>query len=383
MTPATIEDRRLLTDAVRAAVSGASPRPFISQEQGCGTDDSLWKTLTQQIGVAGLLVPEELGGAGAGVAEIADVITECGAHLTPVPALATLGMAGALLAIAPDSDTVRALETRLAEGTPATVAWPNPAGPDLTPQMRVQESPDGPVLHGRADFVLDGMAAQVVIAPALATDGVVLVSVETDADGILRTPMTALDLTRGMARMAFDGTPVTVLTEPAPSADFLAPGLDIALTCMAAEQVGVAARCHDEAVNWARERIQFDRPIGSFQAIKHSLVNLLMDLELARSVLEVAVRAADTYLDMPTEQSALALRTAASAAKAMCGDAATRLTDESLHIFGGIGFTWEHDAHLYFRRAKALDLMLGAPADHRARLAAALGVGPSARGRGA
>ncbi|MDT2005803.1 acyl-CoA dehydrogenase [Rhodococcus opacus] len=375
MTPTAVEDRRLLTDAVRAAASGASPRPFLSQKLGCGTDEALWKTLTQQIGVAGLLVPEELGGAGAGVAEIAAVLTELGSHLTPVPALATLGMAGPLIAVAPENDTVRGLEARLAEGISATVAWPHPEGPDLTPQMRVQESSDGPVLHGEADFVLDGMAAQVILAPAVTAAGVVLVAVETDADGVLRTPMTALDLTRGMARVAFDGAAVTVLTAPAPSAELLIPGLDIALTCMAAEQVGVAARCHTEAVAWARERIQFDRPIGSFQAIRHSLVDLLMDLELSRSVLDVAVRAADTYLDMRSEQSARALRTAASTAKAMCGDAATRLTDESLHIFGGIGFTWEHDAHLYFRRAKALDLMLGAPALHRTRLAASLGVG--------
>ncbi|WP_238586183.1 acyl-CoA dehydrogenase family protein [Rhodococcus rhodochrous] len=172
---------------------------------------------------------------------------------------------------------------------------------------------------------------------------------------------------------------MTVLTEPAPSADFLASGLDIALTCMAAEQVGIAARCHEQAVEWARERIQFDRPIGSFQAIKHSLVDLLMDLELSRSALEVAVRAADAYLESPSSQTSGALRTAASAAKAMCGDAASRVTDETLHIFGGIGFTWEHDAHLYFRRAKALDLLLGAPAEHRRRLAASLGVGTPPR----
>jgi alkylation response protein AidB-like acyl-CoA dehydrogenase len=219
------------------------------------------------------------------------------------------------------------------------------------------------------------MAAEVLLAPAAGPDGVVLVAVEAEAAGVRRTPMTALDLTRGLAAVTFDGAPVVVLTEPRASADLLLPGLDIALTCLAAEQVGIASRCLDDAVAWAKERIQFDRAIGSFQAVKHTLVDLLQDLELARSALDVAVAAADAHLDDPTDETARALRVAASAAKAMCGDAATRLTDETLHVFGGIGFTWEHDAHLYFRRARTLEVLLGSPDDHRARLAAALGVG--------
>lgn len=371
MSSTSVKERQMLAESVRAAVAGSSPRAFLSEGDTISTDGSLWTTLSRQLGLAGLLVPEELGGAGAGVAEVAVVLGEVAAQLSPVPALASLGMAGPLLAIAGDQQPVRVLRERLGEGVPATVVWPCPGGTDLTPTLQLEDGR----LHGESSFVLDGMAAQLLLAPAAGLDGVVLVAVEADGEGVRRTPMSSLDLTRGFATVAFHGASVAILTQPQDCADFLLPSLDIALTCLAAEQVGIASRCLDDAVVWARQRVQFDRTIGSFQAIKHSLVDLLQDLELSRSALDVAVAAADAHLHGPTDETARDLRVAASAAKAMCGDAAVRLTDETLHVFGGVGFTWEHDAHLYFRRARSLELLLGAPDDHRARLAATLGVG--------
>jgi alkylation response protein AidB-like acyl-CoA dehydrogenase len=377
MTLTSVEERRYLTDSVRAATAAVSARSFLADGDGAGagTDEALWAVLSREIGLAGLLVPEELGGADAGVAEVAAVLGELGSRLAPVPGLASLGMAGPLLAVAGNDERVAALRTRLAEGMPAAVAWPHPEGTDVSPTLRRETAADGSKVTGAAAFVLDGMVAEVVFAPAASPDGVVLVAVATGAAGVRRTPMTAFDLTRGLAEITFDDAPATVLTDPRESSDFLAPGLDIALTCIAAEQVGIAARCHADAVAWAKERVQFDRAIGSFQVIKHTLVDLLQDLELSRSSLDVAVAAADAYLDAPSAEAERALRVAASAAKAMCADAATRITDEALHIFGGLGFTWEHDSHLYFRRARSLELLLGAPDHHRARLAAALGVG--------
>jgi alkylation response protein AidB-like acyl-CoA dehydrogenase len=187
--------------------------------------------------------------------------------------------------------------------------------------------------------------------------------------------MTALDLTRGLATVTFDSAAAVVLSGPHDSDEVFEAGLDIAVTCCAAEQVAVADHCLGAAVAWAKERVQFDRPIGSFQAIKHTLVDLLLDLELSRSALDVAVAAADRHLAAPDRASAKELRVAAAAAKALCGDAAIRVTEETLHVFGGVGFTWEHEAHLYFRRARTLDAILGPPADHRRRVAAAVGVG--------
>lgn len=371
MTSTSVEDRAALAEAVRSAAARSDVRRFLADDGGPTTDAALWTALVEQIGIAGLLVPENLGGSGAGVSEATTVLGELAAHLAAVPALSSLGMAGAVLAAAGEGEPTDELMARLGGGTPVAVAWPRPDTSDLSPVLRFE---DGRV-HGETSFVVDGMVAEVIIAPAAGPDGGVLISVEADSEGVRRSPMTALDVTRGLTSTAFDGAPATLLTGPVETADSLEPGFDIALTCLAAEQVAVAARCHADAVAWARERVQFDRAIGSFQAIKHTLVDLLQDLELARSTLDVAVTAADAYLDVPDAETARALRVAASAAKAMCGDAAIRITDESLHVFGGIGFTWEHDAHLYFRRARTLELLLGSPDDHRARLAATLGVG--------
>lgn len=371
MTATSTEDRAALADAVRSAAARSDVRHFLADDDGQTTDSALWTALVEQIGITGLLVAEDLGGSAAGVSEATAVLAELAAQLSPVPALASLGMAGAVLAAAGGEAEADELRGRLAEGAPATVAWPHPGTSDLSPVLRLEDGR----LHGEASFVMDGMVAEVIIAPAEGSDGVVLVAVEAGDEGVRRSPMSAMDVTRGLTSIAFDEAPATVLTRPVESADPLGVGFDIALTCIAAEQVAIASRCHSDAVAWARERVQFDRVIGSFQAIKHTLVDLLQELELARSSLDVAVAAADAYLDAPDVKSARALRVAASAAKAMCGDAATRLTDETLHVFGGIGFTWEHDAHLYFRRARTLELLLGSPDDHRMRLAATLGVG--------
>jgi alkylation response protein AidB-like acyl-CoA dehydrogenase len=143
---------------------------------------------------------------------------------------------------------------------------------------------------------------------------------------------------------------------------------------LAVESVGLAQACLDSCVAYVKDRVQFDRPIGSFQAIKHRLVDLLLELELARSAADSAVLAAEAYRGGPGPASARELRAAASMAKAMCGETGVLIARETLHLFGGIGFTWEHDAHLYYRRAKANELLLGDPAAHRVRLAATVGI---------
>jgi alkylation response protein AidB-like acyl-CoA dehydrogenase len=227
---------------------------------------------------------------------------------------------------------------------------------------------DTVAVTGRASFVLDGMDADVILAPAVGDDTTLVVAIDATDPSLRRNAMDTLDLTRGLAAVEFTDTPGTVLGA---EVDVQA-ALDLTLVLIAAEQVGIAQHCHDAAVAWAKERVQFDRPIGQFQAIKHQLVDLLMAVELARSSLDVAVEAADAYLGEPGSEAARALSIAASVAKARCGDAAMVVADESLHIFGGIGFTWEHDAHLYLRRAKTLEVLLGTPAAHRRRFAGML-----------
>ena len=352
-------DRVELAEAVREA-SSVGPREFMSESGNPSRDARLWKLLVDQLGVVGLLAPEEIGGAGAGIAEVAVVLEELAGSLAAVPALTSMGIASVVLRLA-DTPAATALLSELAIGEKtATVCWPSPTGVDVTPVVDAGGSKGGSV-SGQTNFVLDGGTSDVFLVPVVIDGRTALVAVETD--DAVKTAQHSLDLTREMTSVEFRDAPARIVTG---SID-LGVALDLALVLVAAEQIGIAQRCHAEAVSWAKGRVQFDRPIGQFQAIKHALVDLLMSVELARSSLDVAIDAADSYLTDPGEGAAAALGVAASAAKARCADSAMLVADESLHILGGIGFTWEHDAHLYFRRAKTLELLFGSPASHRAR----------------
>lgn len=355
-------ERKALAEAVCNAAS-VGPREFVEDSGRPSRDTRLWQVLTEQMGLHGLLIDESSGGAGAAVADAALVIEYLARSLAAVPALSSMGMATALLrTIDGDAGSVLLRELASAAVT-ATVAWPRPDSCDLEPVLTaVSAGDDAATIEGLCDFVVDGAEADVILAPVTMSGVPTIVAIDVHQDGVIRSKMAGLDLTRGLATVEFARARGVVLG----SAD-LGAAFDLALVLISAEQVGIAQHCHDAAVEWARERVQFDRPIGQFQAIKHQLVDLLMALELARSSLDVAVAAADDFLSRRGPDAANALSVAASAAKARCGDAAMLVADESLHILGGIGFTWEHDAHLYFRRAKTLEVLLGTPSDHRRR----------------
>jgi alkylation response protein AidB-like acyl-CoA dehydrogenase len=378
MTVATsIHERQELASAVRRCVkAGGGPRPFLATgDAPAAVDIALWSTLLLQVGVGGLIVPESLGGAGAGFAELCVVLRELAAALTPVPALSSAGMATPLLLMA--GPPANGIVERLAEGSvQATVAWPDPSYPFSAGRpVDVTELGGGRcTVSGSAALMVDGGTADILIVAGQARGGLVLVTVDATAPGVMRRPMTTLDLTRGMTELMLNDVDGTVLAPPSAAQNVIGAGLDFALVAIAAEQVGIADHCLTAAVEYAKSREQFARPIGSFQAMKHKLVDLLLDVELAKSTLDVGTQAADAHLVAPSPTTAKALRVAASTAKSACGDAAVRIATESLHVFGGIGFTWEHDAHLYFRRAKSLELLLGDPSAHRIRLAAAMGL---------
>ena len=376
-TTVSVEERSVLADAVRRCLGrSAGPRGFLADEdRNAGTDTALWSTLAQQVGITSLVVPKNQGGAGGTYADLAVIAELLGAALSPVPALATAGMATGVL-LADGGSTAGPLLGRIAEGQcVATVVWPAVAGPVAgSSAPTITADLDVGTVSGMASFVLSGAEADLLLVPAASPSGVVLVAVEGDAPGMVRRGLTTLDLTRGMAEVAFADAPTTLVTGADTCADVLAIGADLTLVVLAAEQVGVAQHCLDAAVAWCAQRVQFERPIGSFQAVKHQLVDLLLQVELSRSAMEEAVTAADRYLASPDPSTARALRIAASMAKAVCSEAAVEVARQSLHLFGGIGFTWEHDAHLYYRRALADGLLLGDAAQHRVRLAAAVGV---------
>jgi len=351
-------------------------RPYLAESgDEARTDWSLWQRLAGEMGLAGLLVPEPDGGSGGTVGHLAVVFEELGATLAPVPMFSTAGLVLPVLRAVGPAGPVRELLAEIASGsTVATLALHETDGryaPQAT-SARVAQAGPGWMLTGTKSFVTDAAFADVFVVPVRVDGGIGLAAVRAEEARIVT--MSSLDLLRPLAKVDFDRAEAFLLAEGDVSRH-LESGLDIALVLLAAEQLGGAQRCLDTAVSYAKSRVQFGRPIGSFQAIKHQLVDLLLEVELARSALTHAVQVADDYLQDPSPATARALAEGASLTRALCSETYAHVADGALHIHGGIGFTWEHDCHLYYRRATATRVLFGNPDDHRERLAVAAGLG--------
>jgi alkylation response protein AidB-like acyl-CoA dehydrogenase len=314
-------------------------------ENARGYDAELWQVLCEQIGVAGLAVPERFGGLGAGRREIQLVLEELGRALTPSPLLGTV-LATALLVALEDEAAAERLLPRLAAGRVAAVAWADESGD----WGRGAFVATGDRLDGTAHYVLDGDTAEILLAVA---DGAVY---EIDPADAARVQTPTMDFTRRLASVRLDGAPARRIG-PADASAALAQALDEAVIAVAGEQVGAAAAAFEMTVDYAKVRHQFGRAIGSFQALKHRMADLHVLLEAARSAAYAAAEGAV----LP------------SVAKAYCSEAFHAIAAETIQLHGGIAITWEHDAHLYFKRAHATAVLFGAPAAHLARLTEELG----------
>ncbi|MGH3970281.1 MAG: acyl-CoA dehydrogenase family protein, partial [Mycobacterium sp.] len=288
------EERRQLRAAVRAALERhRSPR----ENLGRGPDLDAWAVLAGEVGVSGLLVPGGLGGTGGSYADAAVVFEEAGRTLAPLPLMSTVGLATSVL-LACDGSIAAPLR-RIADAAVATVAMGRgisavPAG-------------DRGALYGSDDSVLDGAAAELLVARADTPEGVGLFAVGSDAAGLRRRRLESLDLTRSLARVEFDSTPAVLVARGEHADAALSVGVDLAIALWAAESVGAMRQCLAAAVEYAKQRVQFARPIGSFQAIKHKLVDVLLEVEMAQSSADLAVAAADDWLRAPGEQTRTAL----------------------------------------------------------------------------
>lgn len=342
-----------LREAVRDLVAGSggvgAARRRLDAEPGY--DERAWRLLGQDMGLAGLGLPEEAGGAGGGLAELTVVAEELGRSLLPVPFLSSTVLAGQILARCPTAGEALG---QLASGVVGAFVGTDPDG-TWNPERVPIHITDGR-LSGTAEFVLDGASAALLV---VAADDGNLYLVAGDATN--RRPLSTLDPSRSQAEIVLDATPAQALTTDGTGSAIVAAALDVALVVLAAEQVGGAAACLDMAVDYAKMRHQFSRPIGSFQSIKHKLADLLLLVEMGRSAVDRALLA-----------DADGLAEAAGVAQIWCSEAFTTVATENVHVNGGTGFTWEHDAHLYFRRAKADEVLLGGPSFHRDRLAALL-----------
>ena len=356
------DEQNELAAILRRFLQDKSPssevRRLMATEQGY--DPQTWAQLATQLGLQGLVIPEKYGGSGAGPVELAVVCEQMGRALLCAPYFATAVLAVHALLASGDEAPAEEFLPAIADGTTiATLAVPEDDGAWTTEglQTRARRDGDGYRLDGRKSFVLDGHVADLLLVVAQADGGPSLFAVPGGADGLARRPLETLDMTRKQAVLELEEVPARLVGAEGSAADVVERTLRQAVVALAAEQVGGAQRCLDMSVEYAKIRMQFGRAIGSFQAIKHMCADLLLEVESARSAAYYAAWAAQEQSDE--------LPLVSSLAKAFCSEAYFRAAADNIQIHGGIGFTWEHDAHLYYRRAKSTELMLGTPEEYR------------------
>jgi alkylation response protein AidB-like acyl-CoA dehydrogenase len=374
------EEQEELREAARAFLGDQSGSEQVRHAMALesGFDPSMWKQIGSELGWASVSIPEAYGGIGLGYVELVALMELMGEHLLCAPFFSTVCLAGNALLVGGTEAQKQEWLPRVAEGQLiATLAHAEPgSGSDPFDFGCVVAEEGGElVLRGEKRFVVDGATAELLIVAARregsqGADGVELVLVPGDAAGLARTPLPTMDATRRQASLRLDGVRVPAasrLGAPDTGAATLARALDLAAIALAAEQVGGAQRCLDLSVAYAKEREQFGRPIGSFQAIKHKCADMMVQVESARS--------AAYYAGCVAADDAPDLSRVASLAKAYCSEAYFACAGESIQIHGGVGFTWEYDPHLYFKRAQASEQMLGTPSYHRERIARELSLG--------
>jgi alkylation response protein AidB-like acyl-CoA dehydrogenase len=365
-----------LRRAARRFLAEAQKRLRTTME-GEGHDSELWMRMARELGWMGLTIPESFGGVGLGQVELAAIMEEMGRTLLCAPFFSTVCLAANALMVAGSRQQKRDHLPGIAAGeTVATLAYTEPNGRWDASGIQALARRDGAdyVLSGLKSFVPDGHLADLLIVAARAPEsagqrGISLFLLPRDARGLHVRKLETLDTTRRQAEVLLDGVRVPAaarLGDEGAGWAALELTLDLAAVALAAEQVGGAERCLDMAVDYAKVRVQFGRPIGTFQAVKHKCADMLLQVEAARSAAYWAAWVA--------QHEVAELAVAAPLAKATCSEAFYRCAAENIQVHGGIGFTWEHDAHLYFKRAKSSELCLGAPAFHRERLARRIGL---------
>jgi alkylation response protein AidB-like acyl-CoA dehydrogenase len=365
------EEQEELRRSVRRFLEDKSPVTEVRRlmETTEGFDRAVWEQMANQLGLQALAIPEEYGGVGFGYVELTVVFEEMGAALLGAPYFSTIALAANALLSSGDEAAKKDLLPGIASGeTIATLALTEDSGrwdiDGIT--LAATRKGDEWKLDGHKMFVIDGNNADLVLAAGRTDKGVSLFAVEGNAAGMKAIPLATMDQTRKQARIEFASTPARLVGEEGAAAPVLSRTLDLAAVALAAEQVGGAQRCLDMSVEYAKTRIQFGRPIGSFQAIKHKCADMLLEVESAKS--------AAYYAGWAAAEDSEELPVVASLAKSYCSEAYFHAAAENIQIHGGIGFTWEHDAHLYFKRAKSSELMLGDPSYHRELLAQRIGI---------
>jgi alkylation response protein AidB-like acyl-CoA dehydrogenase len=323
-------------------------------------DAKVWARLGGELGVLGLSVPESDGGVGGTLVDQAVAVEELGAMLACGPLFGTVFLAIPALVAASPGPVRDELLNELVEGRrTAAFAVPDRAGAFDPEAVTVTAS--GDTVTGTVGWVVDAGAADELLVAAKGPDGVALFAVDATSERVTRTPLDTLDLTRPQANVEFTGAPARLIADAGEAQRVIEHALHVGSALLAVEQVGAAQHLLDLSVEYTKSRLQFGRPIGSFQAVKHRLADVLVDVEHARSTAYHAVWALTDGSDDPA--------LATSIAQAVCSAALSHVATDTIQVHGGIGFTWEHQAHLYFKRAATDAALLGTAEQHRARVA--------------
>ena len=371
------EEQEELRRTVRQFLEAKSPETEVRRlmETAEGYDPAVWKQMGQELGLQSLAIPEEFGGQGFTFIELGIVLEEMGRVLLCAPYYSSVVLAANAILNVGTEDQKQELLPGIASGdTIATLAFTEPNGKwDVTGiTLEATEGESGRfTLSGEKMFVLDGFTADLIVVVARLSgtsgaDGISFFTVRGDADGLTRTSLSTMDMTRKQAKLEFDNVEALPLGSTEDGFAAFSKTLDQAAVALANEMMGGAQFVLDMSVQYAKDRVQFGRPIGSFQAIKHKCADMLLEVESGKSAAYYASWAAAEDNDE--------LPVVAALAKAYCSEAYFHATAENIQIHGGIGFTWEHPAHLYFKRAKSSEIFLGDPTYHRELLAQRIGI---------
>lgn len=373
------EEQEALRSSARSFLNdhSASAQVRAAMQTETGYDPALWQRIGAELGWTAILIPETYGGLGLGYVELVALMEEMGAALLCAPFFSTVCLATNVLLIGGHEEHKQRYLRAIASGdATATLAMTEPNGrwDAAGIETVAARSDSGFVLNGTKTFVVDGHTADLLIVAARSpgshgADGIWLFAVPAETPGIERRLLPTMDQTRKQAEITLREVCLPAAAQLSNAADgwaVLSKTLDLAAIALAAEQLGGAQRCLDLTVEYAKQRVQFGRPIGSFQAIKHKCADMLLRVESARSASYYAGWAASVH---DPELPALA-----SLAKAYCSDAYFQCAAEAIQIHGGVGFTWEYDVHLYFKRAKSSETLLGDATYHRELVAQRIGL---------
>jgi alkylation response protein AidB-like acyl-CoA dehydrogenase len=379
MSAASAEDRALIRDSARGFLADhattADVRRWMASE--LGYDRDIWQRVAGELGWPGVPMDEAHGGLGLGIGETALLMEEMGAALFCSPFLATVCLAGSAIRLGGSEAQKAEYLTAITAGElTATLAVSEASGKVDAAGIHVEAMADGDsyILNGAKRFVIDGHSADLIIVAARqpgtkGEKGISLFAVSGDADGLVRQVLPTLDQTRRQAEVTLADVRVprsALIGEDGHGWPVLSSALDLGITALAAEQAGGARRCLQLTVDYIQERVQFGRQIGSFQAIKHRCADMMVKVESALAAANNAADAADAGDGEFPMLAALA--------KAYCSDAFFACAGESIQLHGGVGFTWEYDPHLFFKRARASAAMLGNADYYRERIAVGLGL---------